>query len=224
MKKMMLVLVLSLLLSPFLAPMTIARAEDGQVIYDGDAREFIFEPGSQYSPTDLFPNFKDVMPGDRLTQRIQVKNEASHGVKVRIYMRALGAHENSVDFLSQLRLRVEPVESPVSYMFDAMADETAQMTDWVCLGLLYSGGEVDLDVILEVPVELDNAYSSQIGYLDWEFKVEEIPIESGDPQRPDVTPDTGDTAPVMGLAVVICVSAAVILWIAYRRKREQSHE
>ena len=128
-------------------------ATDGKVSYDGNAREFIFEPGSEYSPTDLFPNFKGVMPGDTLTQKITVKNDVSNNVKVKIYIRSLGAHENSAEFLSQLSLKVQKSEdNEMAYMFDAVANETAQLTDWVCLGTLYSGGEVNLDVILDVPL------------------------------------------------------------------------
>ena len=83
-----------------------AGAVNGQVTYSGDAGEFIFAPGTDFSVTDLFPEFKDVKPGDKLTQEITVRNEASRKVKVKIYMRALGAHEDSVEFLSKMNLKV----------------------------------------------------------------------------------------------------------------------
>ena len=128
-------------------------AADGKVTYSGNAGNFVFEPGSEHSLTDLFPNFKGVMPGDTLTQKITVKNDADNKVKVKIYIRSLGAHEDSVEFLSQLGLKVsKSEENKMAYMFDAAANETAQLTDWVCLGTLYSGGEVNLDVTLNVPV------------------------------------------------------------------------
>lgn len=195
-------------------------AAEGSVTYDGDAGKFIFAPGSAYSPTDLFPEFKDIMPGDSLTQKITVKNEASHAVKVKIYIRALGAHADSKDFLSQLRLRVKKSdENAMAYMFDATADETAQLTDWVCLGTLYSGGEVDLEVILDVPVTLDNAYRNQIGYLDWEFKVEEFPIEDTDPKPPQ----TGGDPHIMLWTVGLTVSAAAVIFLlALGRKKKRA--
>ena len=45
----------------------VASAEDGNVHYTGDVGEFVFQPGGANSLTDLFPDFKDVMPGDVLT-------------------------------------------------------------------------------------------------------------------------------------------------------------
>ena len=150
-------------------------ATEANVIYDGNAKAFIFEPGTDCSLTDLFPNFKDVMPGDSIFQQITVKNTAPRGTKVKIYMRALGAWEESEWFLSQLGLRVELADNTVREpLFDAAASETDGLANWVCLGTFDSGSEVDLNVILDVPVELDNWYSSRVGFLDWEFKVEEI--------------------------------------------------
>lgn len=207
-------LLAALLLS--LSTVLFVRAADGKVTYEKNAREFIFAPGSAYSPTDLFPNFKSVMPGDTLTQKITVKNDADKNVKVRIYMRSLGAHEDSVEFLSQLSLRVQKsAQNEMAYMFDASANETAQLTDWVCLGTLYSGGEVNLDVMLHVPVELDNEFQSKIGYLDWEFRIEELPVESGDP----VPPQTGDNAGVgLYIAVMVCAGLMLMLLLWYRKK------
>lgn len=197
-----------------------ASAADGNVTYSGDAGQFIFAPGSEYSPTDLFPNFKDVMPGDSLTQPITVKNDASNKVKVKIYMRSLGAHEDSQEFLSQLHLRVEKSENnTMAYMFDAAASETAQLTDWVLLGTLYSGGEVNLNVILDVPVELDNMFQQKIGYLDWEFMIEEYPIEPTDPQPPY----TGDDFQIwiwVGLMAVSLTAIVILILLGKRRKKE----
>ena len=195
-----------------------AFAADGKVTYHGDADKFVFAPGSDYSPTDLFPNFKDVMPGDTISQPITLRNATDNKVKVKIYIRALGAQEGSEEFLSQLRLLVE--KSPnntMAYMFDAAADETAQLTDWVCLGTLYSGGEVNLNVILDVPTDLDNQYQQQIGYLDWEFAVEEYPVEPGDP-----VPPTGDNFQIwfwVGL-MALCACGIVILILAWKGKRD----
>lgn len=196
-------------------------AADGNVTYSGDAGEFIFAPGSEYSPTDLFPNFKDVMPGDSIAQPITVKNDASNKVKVKIYMRSLGAHEDSVEFLSQLKLRVEKSEdNTMAYMFDAAANETAQLTDWVCLGTLYSGGEVNLNVILDVPVELDNMFQEKIGYLDWEFMIEEYEIEPTDPEPPK----TGDESNLVLWTVLMAGSAIglFLLLLLSRKKKEEA--
>lgn len=195
-------------------------AADGKVTYSGNAGEFIFEPGSEYSLTDLFANFKGVMPGDTLTQKITVKNDADNKVKVKIYMRSLGAHEDSVEFLSQLGLKVQKSEdNEMAYMFDAAANETAQLTDWVCLGTLYSGGEVNLDVTLNVPVELPNEYQNEIGYLDWEFMIEEYPIEPDDPEPPF----TSDNIALGLLIALIICSVAVIIILLVKRKRNKDN-
>lgn len=197
-------------------------AADGKVTYSGNAGNFVFEPGSEHSLTDLFPNFKGVMPGDSLTQKITVKNNANNEVKVKIYVRSLGAHEDSKEFLSQLGLKVQKSEdNKMAYMFDSAANETAQLTDWVCLGTLYSGGEVNLNVILDVPVELDNNYQNQIGYLDWEFMIEEFPVEDSDPKPPN----TGENSQMwIWFAVMLCSIAIMIILLLWRKKDKEKEE
>lgn len=197
-------------------------AEDGNVTYTGNSGKVILEPGTEYSPTDLFPDLKDVMPGDTLTQRIVVKNEASRNVHVTVYLRALGGHEDpeSEYLLSQLQLKVTQVgkEDP---LFEAPADETAQLTDWVSLGSVKSGGTVELEVTLTVPTTLDNTFKNLAGYLDWQFRVEEIPSSD--------VPPTGDQmdltlyitlAAVSGGAIVVVVVILVILKKKDKKKED----
>ncbi len=218
MKKIITLLVVIILAVSSVLPV---YAADGKVTYSGKAGNFVFAPGSEHSLTDLFPNFKGVMPGDILTQKITVKNDADNKVKVKIYMRSLGAHEDSVEFLSQLGLKVAKSEdNEMAYMFDAAANETAQLTDWVYLGTLYSGGEVNLDVTLTVPTGLDDAFESRVGYLDWEFKVEEFPAEQGDPQAPQ----TSDRFRAeLWSAAMIC-SLILMIFLLPRRKKDKQKE
>jgi len=212
--------IVAILFAALLLFSAIPVAAEGNVTYTGDAGDIVFAPGSDHSPTDLFENFKGVMPGDSLTQAITVKNDASKKVKVKIYMRSLGAHEDSEEFLSQLRLRVEKsADNEMAYMFDAAADETAQLTDWVCLGTLYSGGEVNLNVILDVPVELDDPYQNQIGYLDWEFMIEEYDVEPDDP-KPPLTKDTAQDW-LWIIVAVGCVFVLLLMWFDVRRREKK---
>ena len=182
---------------------------DGSVTYEGKAKEFIFAPGSQYSPTDLFTNFKGVMPGDTLTEQIVVKNAKSTGVKVKIYMRSLGAQMDTDEFLSQMTLTVK--QNGQAKLFEAPADQTAQLTEWTLLGTLSAGGEATLGVELNVPITMGNEFADEIGYLDWQFKVEEIPE----------TPKTGDTSNLVfygGIAILSLALIAVILVMNKRKK------
>ena len=199
-----------------LASMSVTAFAAGTVTYDGDAKKFIFEPGSSYSPTDLFTEYKGLMPGDSVKQNITVKNDPSYGVKVKIYVRSLGAHQESVDFLSKLHLKVAKSEkNKMAYMFDATADQTAEMTDWVYLGTLYSGGEVNLLLNLDVPIELGNEYQDAIGYIDWEFKVEELPIDPNDPQAPQ----TGDNSQIgLWFAVMLGSLFLMIILLVWSKK------
>lgn len=210
MKNKVLAFIMALALCIGLAPTAFAST----VTYQGQSEKFVFSPGSDYSPTDLFENFKSVMPGDQLTQQIEVKNAANNRVNVKLYIRALGAHEASVEFLKQMNLTVRQDGSSV--LFDAPADQKSTLEDWVCLGTFQSGADVTLDVTLSVPLEMGNEFQEAVGYLDWQFKVEEFPIESN-------SPSTGDRYNVWLYAGIGLVAlCAIVVLISTGRKKEKN--
>lgn len=247
MKKTMKLMTALMMAVMLLTTMCVTAFADGNVTYEGNAKEFIFAPGSDYSPTDLFADFKGVMPGDQLTQQLVIKNTAGKQVTVRIYMRALGAQEGSEEFLNQMNLTV----TGKGELFNASADQTAQLTDWVLLGEFSSGDTKTLDVTLDVPLTMDNDFQSNIGYLDWQFKAEEIPVPEKEPDenydndtetnsdpadkgdkekevkkqddKNESGPKTGDTMNVAlwGGVSVVCVLGIVFVVVKNRKEHEE---
>ena len=200
-KTLFLITVVTLILS------TCISSFAGNVTFNGSSQKFVFAPGSDESPTDLFENFKNVMPGDSITQKIEIKNDPAKNVKVKLYMKALDtskAEGSNEDFLSQLKLTVK--QNGETNLYEAPANEEAQLKDWVYLGTVFSGGTVNLDVTLEVPVEMGNEFKDAAGYVDWSFKVEELPVESTDPKPPQ----TGDNTQIIKYVVIMAASAVVI--------------
>ena len=173
------------------------------VSYEGGAEKFVFLPGS-----DLFESFKNVLPGDELTQTITVRNDKD--MQVRIYLRAEPVNQASEEFLSQLTLTVTCKDKEI---FDAAASETAQLTKATLLGTFRKNGSTDLTVTLSVRADMGNEYMSAIGFVPWTFIAEEIPD--------DETPHTGDWFQLgwwLLAAAIIVVAIAVVLWAQKRRK------
>lgn len=184
----------SLLLGAALALTTVvtpALAADASVTYEGQAEKFVYAPGSEQSDTDLFDNFKNVMPGDSLEQIIYVANNNKKCDYVKIHLRA-EAHddENKLidavankedvasmsDFLSQLGMKVYLKDEVI---YEASPDEVAGFEEGVLIGALRYGAVAELKVVLEVPVELDNKYANRVGEVDWIFTVSEHNNSSG---------------------------------------------
>lgn len=195
----------------------------GTVFYNEDAEEIIFEPGTNESPTNLFGGFQNVMPGDVLTDQISIRHNVEKDEQVVVFLRSKGAQEGSEAFLSQLKLTVERVGRGV--VFDAPADETAGLRDWVRLGTVPSGEEVTLELTLEVPITLGDEFQKAAGYIDWEFRVDVIPVEEDDiPQSPEsvvpTIPPTGDSSPI-GIYIGLIILCGLILIVIRKRKKQE---
>ena len=199
--------ILSLLMAVLMLA-SVAQAASS-VNYEGGAEKYVFLPGSEYSDSDLFENFKGVVPGDILTQRITIKNTSDS--QVRLYMRAEPVEESHRDFLSRLNIQVSCKDEEI---FDAAASETAQLTENTLLGTFKRAGSTELVVTLTVPVDLGNEFMGAMGFVPWTFLVEEIPD--------DDTPHTGDDFDLstwLIAAGMILLAIAVVLVQMKRTKK-----
>ena len=171
-----------------------AFAADSSVTFK-DGKLTVFEPGSAYANSDMFDNFKGVMPGDTRSEEITVQNKSKDYDYIKVYMRAV-LHDESgnpisekvlnelrnderreqtseaaymYDFLSQLSMTVK---NGTDEIYNASPDELAGLVENVYLGTLRKDQSLKLNVELAVPIEMGNEYANRIGEVDWVFVVE----------------------------------------------------
>ena len=86
MKKLLSLVMIAAALAELTVP---ALAADAVVRREGTSGLVIETVGSGYTDTDLFGSFKNVMPGDELTEDITVKNSVNGFDYVKLYIRAV---------------------------------------------------------------------------------------------------------------------------------------
>lgn len=158
-------------------------AEASTVTYVNQAERFVFLP----EDTNLFDNFKGIMPGDVRAQEIQVKN-GSESV-VNIYLKINPIDEESEDFLEQLDLEIKHKETVI--FKDQLANQ-GNFSEYKLLTKLEPKAKMSLELLLEVPTSLSKDFMNQEAEVEWLFKVEEV--ESKEPTGPDTFPNTGSSS------------------------------
>lgn len=162
-----------------------AFAASPSIMFEGFSKGFDFQPGSEYTETDLFGSFKNVIPGDTVTETITFTNSATDCDFVNLYMRA-EAHDETdnplspkvaekesvatmTEFLSKLSMKVW---NGTELIYDASPDQLDGLKSNKFLGTFHTGETATLKVELSVPIELDNKYANRVGEVDWIFHVE----------------------------------------------------
>lgn len=223
-----LVMALSLSVSAFAADPTV------DIVYKGENALVITPKTPNFTTTDLFGGFKDVMPGAKLEETITFKNEStSRNSYVKLYIKAISHDdanqpedtaiadvEKMNEFLSQLTMRVtNAVDGKV--IFDGSPDKKGDLANSVLLGTFYRGAEKTiLKVELSVPQEMDNTYANMHGEVDWQFLAEEYTSGGG---KPTVTPGTLIQTGQLNWPIAVLAAAGGVLialgWVILRKKR-----
>lgn len=192
-------LLIALMMLFSMAIIGFAKAEDGvyEVIYKGRDEGFVFVTNSSYTENDLFANFKNVMPGDVLRQKIDVVNACDESDFIELYLQALPHNEENKpvaeelanvsleamkEFLNQFTMTVVNLDR-AEKVFEGPAGEMLQLEKSVFLGKLDYGDSVTLEVILFVPLDMERDYASKIGEIDWLFSADRFDNEVEEPDH-----------------------------------------
>ncbi len=226
-------------------------AADSRVIFDNSSL-IAYEPGSVYASTDLFDNFKGIMPGDVRKEEISIENWCASHDYIKVYMRAVPHDESgnpiSPEVLKELQAdNRKGTKSDLEYMYDFLEqlsmkvtregsviyqespDALDGLTDNVYLGELRWDQKLNLEVELTVPMELGNEYMDRIGEVDWVFTVEgyDDPEPTPEPTPtptplPPSLPQTGDDTAIGAYIILLMFSVCGMAVILTKKQRINS--
>ena len=193
------------------------------VSYHGQANRFVFTPGTETNPDNLFDMLVGLMPGDTRSQELTVRNEAASGARVNLYLCAYvpklgdGASVEEIEadakvraFLKRLTFTVTSTHSSGAVESSVNPDGRPQrLTDWAYLGSFAYHTTSDLNVEVSVPAVLadadkygdtyeDNDFQDLSAKIHWAFYVEEFNDTTpggggGGGDTPEPTPPGGNT-------------------------------
>ena len=220
---------------------TTVFAADSTISYKGHVNnKGVFEvaPGTAYTNTDLFVDCKGVMPGDKISETVTIKNGYTGCDYIKVSIRGLlhDASGNPISpkvlaelkaddrkgelteieymhkFLDQLTLTVKHGNDLIYTGHPSTLEKGFEDGKNVYLGSLNQGKSMKLDVTLEVPIEMGNEFADRIGEVDWVLVVEEYEYEDA---------KTGDETLILPYVILMAVAAAglALLFVGKRRKK-----
>jgi len=186
----------SLVLAVLMLSVSVCAFASEMVFWNHDELMYI-TPGTAYHTTDLFENFKDVMPGDMRTQVITIENIADDYKHVSVFLRAVAHDEGenpleysepyeNLDGKDQANVagsRDETVATMRDFLhqlsmrvysgeeliFEAQADELNGLEEGIKIADLHEKETAVLTVELIVPIEMGNEYANRVGEVNWIF-------------------------------------------------------
>lgn len=160
------------------------------------------------APNDLFHGFKTLMPGDILTDSVEI-NSKKH-CKLFLTTESIA----DVELLQKLQLQIILVEDANGkVLYNGTMD--SQITDML-IGEFEKGETGTLMFTVLVPEELNNAYALRNGSVKWVFDARDVGINNDSPQ-------TGDNSFIaLYISMMICSGSALVVLLIYSIKKRRN--
>ena len=198
-----------------------AFANTPAIAYDGNARQLTVSgaTGSSGEP-DLFPAFKDLMPGDEREQQIEIR---ATGVKsqVRVFVRAVVDHETA-GMLSPITLTATVDDASAGWLQAGTPGSVFAHPTQVAT--FTSDGSTVLNLQLSVPTSVGNELADASKTIRWEITAEDdgetIPAKPAGSKKPSLfgLAATGDNSLALLLTLLTLAIVAFMAAMSLSRR------
>lgn len=166
-----------------MAALAVPAAAASTVTFDkaGSKNSATVGDGTMYHATDLFANFKNVMPGDSRTETITVYNKVPGSSYITVCIQAVphtdGSYDATLngkdptamnDFLGQMTMTVTRGNKTI---YSGPANKGWEMDKSNGVKINYKRS-ADLTVTLNVPITMGNEFQNHLGEIDWIIKAD----------------------------------------------------
>lgn len=209
-----------------LAPVSAYAADAPSIAYDGNARQLTASGVEAPSGgIDLFPAFKDLMPGDTREQLIKIEAKGVRG-QVSIFVHAV-VDEDTARALEPISLTAAVGAGPSSGVLET-GTPTSVFAETTKIATFATDGNATLDLRLNVPTSVGNELADASKTIRWEITAED---DSGEldavPARPEPAwksifsqlTQTGDSIALGALVAVLIIAAIGIALAVWRRHK-----
>ena len=157
------------------------------VTFVNEDNDFVFDPAS----SDLFANFKNLLPGETRSQTITVKNTYQNQNGVEIFLHAEDINQNISDpatlaLVNKLLREYATIvvtddtgkviyDGPVWGNPYSDAANPDSMHNDISLGIFAPGQSKNLNVQLRLDPAMDNQYQELLGLIKWVWSAEPVP-------------------------------------------------
>lgn len=196
--------------------------QDTSVIFHGERKGFSFSD----IESDLFANFKHLVPGCSRTQKIQVKNQSDKETDIYLYAEVTEQdklnqeeqklleqilHEDAQIMIrdGQKKIYEGPVSGNPTKNHPSMGEQNR-----ILLGNFSADSEKELIVELSLSPKLDHSCKSLTGRINWVFCA-----EGEDTSTASYVPKTGDQTRWLMYISLAVLSAMIIGLLLYRRNK-----
>lgn len=180
-KRLLLVLLVAALLSG--AALAAITTADTAVIYNGSAKEIRFQNAlvgflGKDEP-DLFPNFKNMMPGDNVTQEILIGTENIGADTVKMYLRVEPTQDADAAAAYEALMNAKNGDGAnwvsLTVAQDGKVLAEGDLQEGVLLGTFTNNKTSKLEVTLSIDINAGNELQGITAAVDWVFTAEVVP-------------------------------------------------